>query len=30
MFAGAEPASDIRDWDAMRTWATNLAPRLSA
>jgi len=30
MFAGAEPASDIRSWDAIRTWATNLAPRLSA
>jgi menaquinone-dependent protoporphyrinogen oxidase len=28
MFAGAEPASDIRDWEAIRTWAQNLAPRL--
>jgi len=28
MFAGAEPASDIRDWEAIRTWARNLAPRL--
>jgi menaquinone-dependent protoporphyrinogen oxidase len=30
MFAGAEPASDIRDWDAMRTWARTLAPRLAS
>ena len=28
MFAGAEPASDIRDWDAIRAWAQNLAPLL--
>ncbi len=28
MFAGAEPASDIRDWDAIRAWVENLAPRL--
>ena len=28
MFAGAEPASDIRDWDAIRKWAESLAPRL--
>ena len=28
MFAGAEPASDIRDWDAIRAWAESLAPRL--
>jgi menaquinone-dependent protoporphyrinogen oxidase len=24
MFAGAEPASDIRDWQAIRAWATGL------
>jgi menaquinone-dependent protoporphyrinogen oxidase len=29
MFAGAEPASDIRDWDAIRAWASSLAPRLT-
>ncbi len=28
MFAGAVPASDIRDWQAIRAWAQNLAPRL--
>ncbi len=28
MFAGAEPASDIRDWDAIRAWAESLTPRL--
>ena len=28
MFAGAEPASDIRDWDVIKSWAQNLAPRL--
>ena len=25
LFAGAEPASDIRDWDAIRTWSNGLA-----
>ena len=29
MFAGAEPASDIRDWQAIRSWATTLASHLS-
>jgi menaquinone-dependent protoporphyrinogen oxidase len=28
MFAGAEPASDIRNWDAIRAWAESLAPGL--
>jgi menaquinone-dependent protoporphyrinogen oxidase len=28
LFAGAEPASDIRDWVAIRTWASNLAGKL--
>jgi len=28
MFAGNEPASDIRDWTAIDTWATNLAAKL--
>ena len=28
MFAGAEPASDIRDWDAIKSWAQNLTPLL--
>ena len=27
MFAGAEPASDIRDWDAIQTWAGDLVSR---
>ena len=27
LFAGAEPASDIRDWAAIRTWASNLAEK---
>lgn len=27
-FAGAEPASDIRDWDAVRAWARELAGKL--
>lgn len=27
-FAGAEPASDIRNWDAIRAWAGELALRL--
>ena len=29
MFAGEEPASDIRDWKAIRSWASNLAENLS-
>ncbi len=24
MFAGKEPASDIRDWEAIRSWASSL------
>jgi menaquinone-dependent protoporphyrinogen oxidase len=28
MFAGKEPASDLRDWPAVRAWASNLAVRL--
>lgn len=28
MFAGSEPASDIRDWDAIRAWAKELAEKL--
>ena len=28
MFAGAEPASDIRDWEAIHAWAAALVPRL--
>ena len=28
MFAGAEPASDIRDWEAIKSWARNQAPLL--
>lgn len=28
--AGKEPASDIRDWTAIRAWATSLAPRLQS
>jgi menaquinone-dependent protoporphyrinogen oxidase len=28
MFAGEEPASDLRDWTVIRTWASNLAARL--
>ena len=28
MFAGAEPASDIRDWAAIQAWAQTLASRL--
>jgi menaquinone-dependent protoporphyrinogen oxidase len=27
-FAGQEPASDIRDWAAIRAWATDLAAKL--
>jgi menaquinone-dependent protoporphyrinogen oxidase len=29
-FAGAEPASDIRDWEAIRAWAAGLKPLLTA
>jgi menaquinone-dependent protoporphyrinogen oxidase len=28
MFAGAEPASDIRDWEAIRNWARGMAVTL--
>lgn len=28
LFAGSEPASDLRDWAAIRAWASNLAPNL--
>jgi hypothetical protein len=27
-FAGKEPASDIRDWTAIRAWASRLAQTL--
>jgi len=27
-FAGKEPASDLRDWTAIRAWASNLAAKL--
>lgn len=29
MFAGSEPASDIRDWSAIRLWAGSLPGKLS-
>jgi menaquinone-dependent protoporphyrinogen oxidase len=29
LMAGEEPASDIRDWAAIRTWAESLAPKLA-
>jgi menaquinone-dependent protoporphyrinogen oxidase len=29
MFAGSEPASDIRDWTAIRAWAADLVGKLS-
>jgi menaquinone-dependent protoporphyrinogen oxidase len=29
LFAGSAPASDIRDWDAIRAWAVDLVPLLS-
>ena len=29
VFAGSEPASDIRDWEAIRTWACDLASKLA-
>jgi len=28
LFAGKEPASDLRDWPAIRAWASNLAAKL--
>ena len=28
MFAGKEPASDVRDWAAIRAWASDLAAKL--
>ena len=28
LFVGKEPASDIRDWTAIRAWASNLAAQL--
>jgi len=28
LFAGKEPASDLRDWTAIRVWASNLAAKL--
>jgi menaquinone-dependent protoporphyrinogen oxidase len=28
LFAGKEPASDLRDWTAIRAWAGNLAAKL--
>jgi menaquinone-dependent protoporphyrinogen oxidase len=29
LFAGSEPASDIRDWAAIRAWASELASKLA-
>jgi menaquinone-dependent protoporphyrinogen oxidase len=29
LFAGAEPASDIRDWEAIKAWARALAERIT-
>lgn len=28
LFAGSEPASDLRDWTAIRAWASDLAEKL--
>ncbi len=28
VFAGSEPASDIRDWEAIRAWASEVAGKL--
>lgn len=28
MFAGSEPSSDVRDWTAIRAWASSLAVKL--
>jgi menaquinone-dependent protoporphyrinogen oxidase len=30
LFAGSEPASDLRDWAAIRAWASNLAAKLES
>ncbi len=30
LFAGKEPASDLRDWTAIRAWASNLSTRLQS
>ena len=30
IFAGQEPASDLRDWTAIRLWAESLLPRLGS
>jgi len=30
IFAGSEPASDIRDWDAIRAWAGEISDELRA
>jgi menaquinone-dependent protoporphyrinogen oxidase len=30
MFAGKEPASDVRDWSAIRLWASNLPAKLDS
>jgi len=30
MLAGKEPASDLRDWTAIRAWAEGLKPILAA
>jgi menaquinone-dependent protoporphyrinogen oxidase len=30
MLAGKEPASDLRDWTAIRAWAADLKPNLAA
>ena len=30
VFAGSEPASDIRDWEAIRAWAGDLAAKFGA
>ena len=29
LFAGNEPASDLRDWTAIRAWASELVPKLA-
>lgn len=30
VFAGKEPASDLRDWTAICAWVSNLAPKLKS
>jgi menaquinone-dependent protoporphyrinogen oxidase len=30
LFAGKEPASDLRDWEAIRRWASSLATKLES